>query len=83
MTQVTKPTKRNRPRLNTTIGARTMAIIRTVAKEQAFSSPGGVVDFVVNDWAKLKQAALRAAAPLDQVEMAVAGAYDEPLPTAN
>jgi hypothetical protein len=74
-----KQPKRNRPRISTTIGARTQAIIHMVAKEQALSTPGTALDYIVNDWTHFKQAAIRAAAPLDHLDMAVAGSYDEPL----
>ncbi len=69
---MTPQPKRNRPRISTTIGARTQAIIHMVAKEQALQTPGASLDYIVNDWARLKQAALNQAHPDALLRLAAA-----------
>lgn len=57
--------KRRRPRLNTTIGGWTLAVIHEVAKEKGLPNPGVTVDFIVKDWVTGQQAALLAARPAE------------------
>jgi len=54
-------------------------LLDSVCTEHGFRSRSAAARYIFNDWPKLKRAALAAAAPLDQLDMAVTGAYDEPL----
>jgi hypothetical protein len=57
-------------------------LLDAIGREHGIRTRSAVARFIFRDWAKLKRAAIHAAAPLDQLDMAVTGAYDEPL-TAN
>lgn len=56
-------------------------MLRKFCQEQQRSA-SSAVRYILDAWPRLQRAAIHAAAPLDQLDMAVTGAYDEPL-TAN
>lgn len=60
----TKP-NRKRPVLHTTVGENTLRVLARVTKDVALPNYGVTVDYIVNDWAVMKQAAIQAAAPTE------------------
>lgn len=49
--------KRKRPRISTTIGGYTAAVIAQVAKDKGLPNPGVTVDYIVKEWIDMKKAA--------------------------
>lgn len=56
-----EPPIRRRPKLQTTVADETLRTLNQVAEDTRLPHVGIAIDYIVNDWAKLKQAALRAA----------------------
>ena len=46
---------RNRPRLNTTIADRTMAVILQASKDLGLSNISATMDFLIADWERMKR----------------------------
>lgn len=66
--------------INLALTAYQIEMLDQVAREHlGVSNRSAAARYIFNDWPKLKGAALRAAAPLDHLDLAVSGAYDEPL----
>jgi len=58
-------------------------LLDRICQEHSFRSRSAAARYIFNDWPKLKASALRAASPLDHLDMAVSGAYDEPIATGH
>ena len=52
---------RRRPRLNTTVAGDTLKTLNQVAADANLPNPGVTLDFIVNDWVRLKRSAIEAA----------------------
>jgi hypothetical protein len=65
---------------NLALTAAQIKMLDDVAREHlGVSNRSAAARYIFNDWPKLKNAAIRAAAPLADLDLAVTGAYDEPL----
>ena len=58
-------------------------LLDRIGEENGLRSRSAVARYIFNDWPKLQRTAIAAAAPLDLVEMAVSGSYDDPLTTGH
>jgi len=73
MKVMSKKTKRNRPRISTTLSPYTMVVLVEESKNQAFDKIGPTIDFIVHDWVGLKRAMTEA-----KVVMSIAAAGARP-----